>query len=114
MFARIGILTSLKGYRREWLAPDAMAGLAVAAVAIPSAIAYPAIAGLPPEVGIYSSILPLLGYALLGPSRQLVVGPDAPTMTVLAAALANTAANLPAERVAAASALALAVGVLCI
>ncbi len=114
MFARIGILTSLKGYRREWLAPDAMAGLAVAAVAIPSAIAYPAIAGLPPEVGIYSSILPLVGYALLGPSRQLVVGPDAATMTVLAAALANASTNVPAERVAAASALALTVGLYCI
>jgi len=114
MFARFGILTSLKGYRPEWLGKDAMAGLAVAAVALPSAIAYPAIAGLPPEVGVYSSILPLVGYALLGPSRQLIVGPDAATMTVLAAALANMSSNLPAERVAAASALALAVGIFCI
>lgn len=114
MSAHVGILTSLRGYRREWLGPDAMAGLAVAAVAIPSAIAYPAIAGLPPEVGIYSSILPLAGYALLGPSRQLVMGPDAPTMTVLAAALANASTNVPAERVAAASALALTVGIYCI
>ncbi len=113
MLARFGILASLEGYRPEWLGRDAMAGLAVAAVAIPSAIAYPAIAGLPPEVGVYSSILPLVGYALLGPSRQLVVGPDAPTMTVLAAALANISANAP-ERVAAASALALTVGVFCI
>ncbi|MEJ0096650.1 MAG: SulP family inorganic anion transporter [Methylocella sp.] len=113
MLARFGILTSLKGYRPQWFGPDATAGLAVAAVAVPSAIAYPAIAGLPPEVGIYSSILPLVGYALLGPSRQLIVGPDAPTMTVLAAALANTSMNLPTDRVAAASALALAVGIFC-
>ncbi|MEJ0096231.1 MAG: SulP family inorganic anion transporter [Methylocella sp.] len=90
-----------------------MAGLAVAAVAIPSAIAYPAIAGLPPQVGVYSSILPLLGYALLGPSRQLIVGPDAATMTVLAAALADVSANAPDDRVAAAAAVALAVGVFC-
>lgn len=114
MFARIGILTSLRGYRSEWLGRDAMAGLAVAAVAIPSSIAYPSIAGLPPEVGIYSSILSLAGYALLGPSRLLAVGPDAATMTVIAATLANTSANVPAERVTQASALALAVGIFCI
>ncbi|WP_036262465.1 SulP family inorganic anion transporter [Methylocapsa aurea] len=114
MFARFGILTSLKGYRPEWLGRDATAGLAVAAVAVPSAIAYPAIAGLPPEAGLYSSILPLVGYALLGPSRQLIVGPDAPTMTVLAAALVDASMNLPADRLAAASALALAVGIFCI
>ena len=91
-----------------------MAGLAVAAVAIPSAIAYPAIAGLPPQTGVYSSIFALVGYALLGPSRQLIVGPDAPTMTVLAAALANVSANAPDDRVAAAAAVALAVGVFCL
>lgn len=114
MLARFGILTSLEGYRPQWLGRDVTAGLAVAAVAVPSAIAYPAIAGLPPEVGIYSSILPLLGYALLGPSRQLIVGPDAATMTVLAATLADISMTLPAGRVAAASALALAVGIFCI
>jgi sulfate permease, SulP family len=91
-----------------------MAGLAVAAVPIPSAIAYPAIAGLPPQVGVYSSIFALVGYALLGPSRQLIVGPDAPTMTVLGAALANVSANAPDDRVAAAAAVALAVGVFCL
>jgi sulfate permease, SulP family len=108
------LLHSLKTYQIEWLGRDITAGLAIAAVAIPSAIAYPAIAGLPPEVGIYSSILPLVGYALFGPSRQLIVGPDAATMTVLAAAIATTGASSPADRVGAASALALAVGILCI
>src|ERR1700754_1296799 len=114
MFTRLPVLTSLKGYKAEWLRHAAMAGLAVAAVAIPSAIAYPAIAGLPPETGIYASILPLVGYALFGPSRQLAVGPDAATMTVLAAVLATMTLNSPADRVGAAAALALAVGALCI
>jgi len=114
MSARLPVLTSLKGYKAEWLRYDVMAGLAVAAVALPSAIAYPAIAGLPPEVGIYSSILPLVGYALFGPSRQLAVGPDAATMTVLAAALTSMAEISPADRIAAASILAIAVGLLCI
>ncbi|MFK8250075.1 SulP family inorganic anion transporter [Ancylobacter terrae] len=104
----------LRGYRPDWLRHDLTAGLAIAAVAIPSAIAYPAIAGLPPEVGLYSSILPLVGYALFGPSRQLVVGPDAPTMTVLAAVLASLPAANVADRVATASALALAVGLFCL
>lgn len=114
MIGRFPILTGMSGYRREWLRYDLTAGLAVAAVAIPSAIAYPAIAGLPPEVGLYSSILPLVGYALFGPSRKLMTGPDAATMTVLAATLATLPLNSPAERVAAAAGLALLVGVFCV
>lgn len=108
---QLPIIEGLRGYKKEWLGGDMMAGLAIAAVAIPSAIAYPAIAGLPPEVGIYSSILPLVGYALFGPSRQLVVGPDAATMTVLAAAIASMS---PSNPVLAASALAMTVGVMCL
>jgi sulfate permease, SulP family len=114
MLSRFPILTSFEGYDPKWASRDITAGLAVAAVAIPSAIAYPAIAGLPPEIGLYSSIFPLIGYALFGPSRQLMVGPDAATMTVLAAALAAIPAGSPAERVAAASVLALAVGIFCL
>lgn len=114
MIDRLPIPSGMAGYRGDWLRSDVTAGLAVAAVAIPSAIAYPAIAGLPAEVGLYSSILPLIGYALFGPSRKLMVGPDAATMTVLAAALANMPLVAPADRVAAAAMLALAVGALCV
>lgn len=114
MLANLRILGGFSGFKAAWIRNDVTAGLAVAAVAIPSAIAYPAIAGLPPEVGVYSSILPLVGYALFGPSRQLMVGPDAATMTVLAAALAGIATASPADRVAAAALLALAVGVMCL
>jgi SulP family sulfate permease len=114
MIERFPVPSGMRGYRPEWLRFDVTAGLAVAAVAIPSAIAYPAIAGLPAEVGLYASILPLVGYALLGPSHKLIVGPDAATMTVLAAALANLALENAADRVLAAAALALMVGVMCI
>jgi len=108
------ILSDLAGYRLSSLRFDGTAGLAVAAVAIPSAIAYPAIAGLPAETGLYASILSLVGYALFGPSRKLMAGPDAATMTVLAAALASLPLADPGDRVAAAAALALIAGVLCI
>ncbi|MCA3557518.1 MAG: sulfate transporter, partial [Rhodobacter sp.] len=53
--SRLCVLASLRGYRPQWLRADVSAGLAIAAVGIPSAIAYPAIAGLPPETGIYAS-----------------------------------------------------------
>lgn len=114
MIERFPVPSGMRGYRPDWLRFDVTAGLAIAAVALPSAIAYPAIAGLPAEVGLYASILPLVGYALFGPSHKLMVGPDAATMTVLAAALVNLPLDNPADRVAAAAALALMVGVMCI
>lgn len=105
--------TSLRGYRPEWLRSDISSGLAIAAVGLPSAIAYPAIAGLPPEIGIYASIMSVLGYAMLGSSRQLIVGPDAGTVTVLAAVLLSFHLSSPAENVVAAAAVAVIVGMLC-
>lgn len=110
------ILTSLRGYKTAWLGKDLSAGLAVAAVGLPSAIAYPAIAGLPPETGLYASILPLLAYAVFGPSRRLIVGPDAATMTVLAAVLAAILSQSPAgtDRVAVAALIAVTVGMICL
>lgn len=112
MTRRFPIFGGFAGFRPEWLRFDVTAGLAVAAVAIPSAIAYPAIAGLPVEVGIYASILPLVAYAFFGPSHKLMLGPDAATMTVLAAAMAAIPAASADERVATAAALALTVGVM--
>ncbi len=104
------VLASFSGYRPAWLGRDIAAGLAIAAVGLPSAIAYPAIAGLPPETGLYASIAPLVAYAILGPSRQLIVGPDAATITVLAAVLAAMPGLPAADRPAVAAALALLVG----
>jgi high affinity sulfate transporter 1 len=106
-------LPSLKGYRAGWLRYDLASGLAIAAVGLPSAIAYPALAGLPPEMGLYSSILPLLGYALLSSSRQLVVGPDAATVTVLAAVFLSFGLSSTEDRVIVSAAIAVIVGLLC-
>ncbi|EJZ20234.1 sulfate transporter protein [Rhizobium sp. Pop5] len=108
------MLRGLTGFSRDWLRSDIPAGLSIAAVGLPSAIAYPAIAGLPPETGIYASIVAPIAYAIFGPSRLLIVGPDAASMSVLAAAMGAIVAADPTsggDRVAIAAALALGVGV---
>ena len=87
--AAVPLTGQLDHYRRGWLAHDVVAGLAIAAVALPTAVAYPEIAGLPPAVGLYASILPLLAYAIFGSSRQLIVGPDAVTLSILGASLSQ-------------------------
>lgn len=108
------LLSSLAGYRLSWIPGDFFAGLAIAAVGIPSAIAYPAIARLPLETGLYASIVPLVAYALFGPSRHLIVGPDAATMTVLAAVLATLPVGDLEGRAATAATLAILVGGFCL
>src|SRR5215469_16919987 len=86
-------LKKLLGYRRSDLPHDFVAGLSVAAVALPVGVAYAQLAGFNPAVGLYSSILPLVAYAIFGTSRQLIVGPDAATCALVAAAIAPLAAG---------------------
>ena len=86
----------LPGYRRDWLLPDILAGLAVWAVMVPEGMAYAGIVGVPPIMGLYTLVPPLFAYALLGTSRLLVVGPDTATglisaLTVGAIATEGTA-----------------------
>src|SRR5512132_3238721 len=76
---QLPILGWLPAYRREWLLPDALAGLPVWAVRILQEIAYASIVGVPPIMGLYTIVPPLVVYALLGSSRVLVVGPDTAT-----------------------------------
>ena len=101
-------------YRREWLSRDIIAGLSVAAVALPIGMAYAQIAGFPPEVGIYAAIFPPLAYALVGTSRQLIVNPDSACCAILAATLAPLAMPGTERYGDLAVVLALLVGVLCI
>jgi high affinity sulfate transporter 1 len=109
------IVAQLESYRSGWLLKDVSAGLAIAAVALPIGVAYPAIAGLPPVIGLYASILPLIGYAIFGSSRQLIVGPDAATLTILAASLAQISSTGPeSQRVLVSAVFAIAVGVMCL
>ena len=69
---------------------DVLAGLSVAAVALPVAVAYAQLAGFDPVVGLYSSILPLMAYAIFGTSRQLIVNPDAAVCAMVAAAVGHS------------------------
>lgn len=71
------ILESLKGYRKSTFKHDLNAGLTVAVIFIPQAIAYAYLAGMPPIYGLYAGIIPLLIYAILGTSRQMSIGPVA-------------------------------------
>ncbi|MCO7514639.1 SulP family inorganic anion transporter [Pseudomonas guariconensis] len=84
-------LANLLHYRREWFHADLQAGLSVAAIQIPIAIAYAQIVGLPPQYGLYACVLPMMVYALIGSSRQLMVGPDAATCAMIAGAVAPLA-----------------------
>ncbi|MEG0858817.1 MAG: SulP family inorganic anion transporter [Pseudomonas sp.] len=90
-------LANLLRYRREWFHADLQAGLSVAAIQIPIAIAYAQIVGLPPQYGLYACILPMMVYALVGSSRQLMVGPDAATCAMVAGAIAPLALGDPAR-----------------
>jgi sulfate permease, SulP family len=90
------VLGWLPAYRRDWLLPDVLAGLAVWAVMVPEGMAYAGIVGVPPIMGLYTLVPALIAYALLGTSRVLVVGPDTATglisaLTVGAIAVQGTA-----------------------
>lgn len=78
-------LELFRTYDREWFRSDLVAGVSLAAVALPIGIAYAQLAGFPPVIGIYSCILPPVAYMLFGSSRQLVVNPDAAACSIVAA-----------------------------
>ena len=107
-------LAALLHYKLADAPADLKAGLAVTAVALPVGIAYAELAGFRPEVGLYSSILPLVAYAIFGTSRQLIVGPDAATCALVAASVAPLAAGDQATYASLSMVLALLTGVLCI
>ena len=102
-----------RSYQRGWLAKDLVAGLVLSALLVPQGMAYAELAGLPPVTGLYTSILCLLGYAIFGPSRILVLGPDSSLGPMIAATIAPLvlAGGDPDKAVALASVLAVLVGV---
>jgi MFS superfamily sulfate permease-like transporter len=69
-------LDLLKTYQARWLAKDVVAGLVLSTLLVPQGMAYAELAGLPAVTGLYTSVLCLVGYAIFGPSKILVLGPD--------------------------------------
>jgi high affinity sulfate transporter 1 len=107
-------IPKLLAYKRVDFSHDLMAGVSVAAVALPVGVAYAELAGFNPAVGLYASILPLAAYALFGTSRQLIVGPDAATCALVAAAVAPLAAGNSDLYVSLTAALTFFAGLFCI
>ncbi|MBR0877812.1 SulP family sulfate permease [Bradyrhizobium barranii subsp. barranii] len=103
----------LAAYRREWLPSDAVAGITLAAYAIPVSLAYAALAGLPPQIGVYGYMLGGIGYALLGSSRQLAIGPTSAISLMIAATVGALAGGDAVRYAQIASLAAFAVAVLC-
>ncbi len=87
------IIQWLPSYRSEWLRPDIVAGLTLAAYGIPVAVAYSSLAGLPPEAGLYCYLLGGIAYALFGTSRQLAIGPTSAISILIGSAIGGMAAG---------------------
>ena len=85
----------LAGYQSKWLAPDLLAGVTLAAYAIPVSLAYAALAGLPPQMGLYCYLVGGLGYVLFGSSRHLAIGPTSAISLVFGVTIAQMAGNDP-------------------
>src|SRR5262245_3625695 len=105
------ILSWIPAYRREWLLSDVFAGLALWAVMVPEAMAYAGIVGVPPVMGLYTIVPALLAYAVLGTSRQLVVGPDTATGLISALTIGAVATQGSAEFNSLTSTLAVLIGI---
>ena len=73
----VPIRSTIGSYRADWLRGDLLAAVTVWAIVVPESMAYASIAGMPPETGLYASLVPLLLYAIFGSSRRITVGPSA-------------------------------------
>ncbi|MFD4585383.1 SulP family inorganic anion transporter [Streptomyces sp. NPDC058423] len=107
-------LAVLGAYRRDWLRGDLLAGVTVAAYLVPQVMAYASVAGLPPVAGLWAILPGIALYALLGSSRLLSVGPESTTALMTAAVVAPLAGGDPVRYAVLASALAVAVGLMCL
>jgi len=101
-------------YDRAWLRRDLAAGLVLATMLVPVGIAYAVASGLPGIYGLYATIVPLLAYALFGPSRILVLGPDSSLAPVILAVVLPLSAGDPGRAVALAGMMAVVTGLVCI
>jgi high affinity sulfate transporter 1 len=105
---------TLRHYQWAWLPHDVIAGLVLTTVLVPVGIAYAVASGLPSICGLYATIIPLLAYALFGPSRILVLGPDSSLAALILAVVLPLSAGDPQRAMALAGMMALVSGVICI
>ena len=120
--APVGVARRLPGlrlarrYRREWLRGDVVAGIVLVTLLVPQGMAYAELAGLPPVTGLYTTVLALTAYAIFGPSRILVLGPDSALGPLIAASILPLvgANGDPTKAVALAGMLALLIAAFCI
>ena len=106
-------LRAVRTYERSWLSADVVAGLVLAAILVPQGMAYAELAGLPPVTGLYTTVACLIGYAIFGPSRVLVLGPDSSISPLILAAITPLLVGSdPAAAIALAGMLAIMVGLI--
>ncbi len=111
---RIPVIRMLRDYERSFFRYDLIAGLVLATMLIPQGMAYAELTGLPAITGIYTTIAALLAYSLLGPNRQLILGPDSSLAPIIAAVILPLAAGNATTAVVLASALSVITGLVCI
>ena len=107
-------LDTLRRYRGEWLRHDIFAGLVLATMLVPVGIAYAEASGLPGIYGLYATIAPLLAYALFGPSRILVLGPDSALAAIILGVVVPLSGGDPLRAVTLAGMMAIVSGTVCI
>jgi MFS superfamily sulfate permease-like transporter len=107
-------LAMLRGYRREWLPGDLLAGVTVAAYLVPQVMAYATIAGLPPVTGLWAAFPALIAYTLFGSSKSVSMGPEATTALMTIVAIRSLADGDPARYARLASTLALLTGLMAV
>src|SRR4051812_34234946 len=107
-------LQTLRRYEVSWLRNDLLAGIVLTTMLVPVGIAYAEASGVPGIYGLYATIIPLLAYAVFGPSRILVLGPDSSLAAVILAVVAPLSAGDPERAIAVAAMMAIVSGTICI
>ena len=107
-------VATLREYQRSWLRHDLVAGLVLVTMLVPVGIAYAVASGVPGVYGLYATIVPLLAYAVFGPSRILVLGPDSSLAPIILAVVVAHSGGDPMRAIALAGAMAIVSGLICI
>src|SRR5215467_868704 len=105
---------TLRGYQRSWFRQDVVAGLVLTSMLLPVGLAYAQASGLPGICGLYATIVPLLAYAIFGPSRILVLGPDSALAAVILSVVLPMSAGDPKRAIALAAGMAVVSGLVCV